>query len=796
MNIQDQGTADPPRQKDSRDKTKDSIKDTNLTDKHSQSTSHSRSLSDSSVSPAPILRPQAFLPTSSSSTRPGNHHQHRNLVQQQQQQQQYSVPTPPPRRERSETIPRRRSVANRIGTLLGRKDSTKAGPMAMATPAPLPTPASPSSPSRTNGSFSNRNGSINGKSQGNGNSSRHGGADLDRSPLPTFNASSSSTTAHHRPHQFVQNRTLKSSKSVDGLMGRARSHTADPTIHNPRGNFQHLHINSPNLTQTQLDTYGVPDDQQQRPSVPLRRGVSVSHNGNEHSPSSSSSSREETLRTPRRPSQRQQQRQQDQSRERSSSRHRDQQPMSPIQPTPISSSSSQSPYQNLNVQSSQIASRSTPKLSLYPQQQQHPIPPSQRDFTSDSKETRSFNGLPGQLESTKPKPKTSKLKPIVTPEKTNDDHVERDQYGFKKESQWLSHRDFVIFETQYIPIMERRRQKWAIFMNDSHGELPPRSAKLKRYIRKGIPPALRGEAWFHYSGAEDKFNANPGLFKRLLAQAKMKGSANEYAEVIERDLHRTFPENINFKSQITQQQDGGTQLSTDNVAAIQSLRRVLLAFSLHCPSIGYCQSLNYIAGLLLLFMNEEQSFWTLSVIIQNFLPEGMYDVTMEGANLDQAVLMTLIMERLPTVWAKFSGGATSVEMDEGPGLPTVTLVTSHWFLTLFINILPVESILRVWDCFFYEGRKILFRVALTILRLHEAEIAKIDDPLEVFQVVQNIPKRLIDCHKLMEACFKRMGSFDLTTKDIDRRYDQFRAKRRNARAAAQASRSTAAAVKK
>lgn len=94
--------------------------------------------------------------------------------------------------------------------------------------------------------------------------------------------------------------------------------------------------------------------------------------------------------------------------------------------------------------------------------------------------------------------------------------------------------------------------------------------------------------------------------------------------------------------------------------------------------------------MLLLFMNEEQSFWTLSVIIQNFLPEGMYDVTMEGSNIDQAVLMTLIMERLPTTWAKFSGGATSVEMDEGPGLPTVTLVTSHWFLTLFINILPVE----------------------------------------------------------------------------------------------------------
>ncbi|KAG0000543.1 hypothetical protein BGZ79_005794 [Entomortierella chlamydospora] len=540
-----------------------------------------------------------------------------------------------------------------------------------------------------------------------------------------------STHSSFQQQKYQQHRTLKSSKSVDGLR-RARSHTADPAIHRPRRNFDDLYVTSPSLTQTQLDTYGstLESSVQRVPAA----------SSNDISKASQSAQRYK----------------QDYGTEKPGSylhQQQDQQHQNQQQQT------SQSPYQSLNVQASQAASRSTPKLTFFPQTA------TQSSYTSESKETRSFNGLPGQMES-KPKSKTSKLKPIVLVEDSNDDHVERDQYGFKKESQWLSHHDFVIFETYYIPIMER----------------------LKRYIRKGIPPALRGEAWFHYSGAEDKCNANPGLFKKLVAQAKAKGSANEHAEVIERDLHRTFPENINFKSQITQQPDGGSHLSTENVAAIQSLRRVLLAFSLHCPSIGYCQSLNYIAGMLLLFMNEEQSFWTLSVIIQNFLPEGMYDVTMEGSNIDQAVLMTLIMERLPAIWAKFSGGATSVELDEGPGLPTVTLVTSHWFLTLFINILPVESILRVWDCFFYEGRKILFRVALTILRLHEAEISKIDDPLEVFQVVQNIPKRMIDCHKLMEACFKRMGSLDLTTKEIDRRYDQFRAKRKSARAATQASR--------
>ncbi|KAF9974318.1 hypothetical protein BGZ73_002274 [Actinomortierella ambigua] len=622
--------------------------------------------------------------------------------------------------------------------------------MAMVTPAPIATPAHRSGGSRQEYS-----------------QHHHSSSNLylqAQSPPP-----------QPQPQTLPRQRTLKTSKSVDGL-SRLRSHTADSSMQPMTRQLQHMFIDStrtasPTLTQSQIDTYNQkaplpqPHHLQQPPSSSgSGSGAGSSAGGESHyqfqdshpyhqgNPELSAANY---------------------------SGHND--VYGGTQPFPSEAPGAAgggSIYHGLNVPTSQIASRSTPKLTLFN------TPPLSQSTYKDSKETRSFGG-PSSSHSDhsnglRTKSKSSHLKPIPPPqnkEKEDEELVERDQYGFKKESQWLSHQDFVIFETSYVPVMERRRQKWAIFMNDSHGELPPRSAKLKRYIRKGIPPALRGDAWFVYSGAKDKCDANPGLYNRLVNQAKRQGSANEHAEVIER-------ENINFKSQVTNSAiDGSMQVNTDNVAAIQSLRRVLLAFSLQCPSIGYCQSLNYIAGMLLLFMEEEHAFWTLSVITQNFLPEGMYDVTMEGANIDQAVLMTLVMERLPHIWAKFSNGATHVELDEGAGLPTVTLVTSHWFLTLFINILPVESVLRVWDCFFYEGRKILFRMALTILKMHESEITKIDDPLEVFQVVQNIPKRLIDCHKLMETCFKRVGAFDLTSKDIDRRYNHFRTKRRLARAA-------------
>lgn len=155
------------------------------------------------------------------------------------------------------------------------------------------------------------------------------------------------------------------------------------------------------------------------------------------------------------------------------------------------------------------------------------------------------------------------------------------------------------------------------------------------------------------------------------------------------DLHRTFPENSSFRPESNDNTPPQDQM---NIPIIQALRRLLLAFSLYSPSIGYCQSLNYIAGMLLLFLDEEEAFWTFVVVITEILPPNVYDVTMEGANIDQNVLMILISERYPQLWNRLSGGKSFWECEEedGVGMPTCSLVTSHWFLTLFINILPIE----------------------------------------------------------------------------------------------------------
>ncbi|ORY95752.1 rab-GTPase-TBC domain-domain-containing protein [Syncephalastrum racemosum] len=339
---------------------------------------------------------------------------------------------------------------------------------------------------------------------------------------------------------------------------------------------------------------------------------------------------------------------------------------------------------------------------------------------------------------------------------------ERDQYGFVKGSQWLSLEDYREFEKVYQPIAARRLKKWRQLLSENNNHWPQPSSKFKRYIRKGIPPELRGPAWFHYSGAEQKMANNPGVYQTYVRKAEKMGLQNEFLDIIERDLHRTFPDNIKYKS------TSETSEGYADVPAIQALRRVLSAFSLYSPNIGYCQSLNYIAGMLLLFMEEEQAFWTFCVTVNDILPPNVYDVTMEGANIDQTILMMLLSERCPHLWNRA----------EGHGMPTTSLVTSHWFLTLFINILPTEAVLRVWDCLFYEGQRALFRVALAIFKLNEHEILEVNDSLEIFQVVQNMPKRMIDCHKLMDATYNRYASLTrISQQDLDRRRALIKARR-------------------
>jgi hypothetical protein len=350
----------------------------------------------------------------------------------------------------------------------------------------------------------------------------------------------------------------------------------------------------------------------------------------------------------------------------------------------------------------------------------------------------------------------------------------RDRYGFRKKSQHVPLEQYEAWSAPYEEHLARRRKKWVALMKesglstDNPTNFPAKSAKVKRFVRKGIPPDWRGAAWFCFAGGPALLDKNPGVYDNLIFKTASGGLNPTDQELIERDLNRTFPDNIRFKPDspedgIEGDQNGSNSSRTfvePETPILQSLRRVLQAFSIFNPRIGYCQSLNFLAGLLLLFMNEEHSFWMLNIITRVYLP-GTHEVNLEGANVDLGVLMTSVKESMPSIWAKIGG-----ELDGSAGdgkvsmrLPPITLCCTAWFMSCFIGTLPIETTLRVWDSFFYEGSKTLFRIALAVFKVGETEIKAVSDPMEIFQVVQTIPRRLVDASAMMEACFKRRTGF-------------------------------------
>lgn len=245
-----------------------------------------------------------------------------------------------------------------------------------------------------------------------------------------------------------------------------------------------------------------------------------------------------------------------------------------------------------------------------------------------------------------------------------------------------------------------------------------KSNKLKRFVRKGIPLTLRKSVWMAVSGA------------RLLQQEsgfKYDTLKNKYEnptvlETIKIDLPRTFPDNIYFVSEDALQ---------------HQLFNVLAMFASQNSDVGYCQGLNYIAGLLLLATkSEEDSFWLLKTLVEKILPQ-YYIKSMSGLITDLAVLDELILKVDPEVHRHI----------KYIGMPWA-VATTKWFICIYAEVLPTETVLRIWDCLFYEGSKIIFRVALTLIKMHREEILRTKELGELVTCFKEMGRHpdVINCH--------------------------------------------------
>ena len=93
------------------------------------------------------------------------------------------------------------------------------------------------------------------------------------------------------------------------------------------------------------------------------------------------------------------------------------------------------------------------------------------------------------------------------------------------------------------------------------------------------------------------------------------------------------------------------------------------------------------------------------------MPSNYYIDPMLVSRADQLILKDLVERHLPALHQRLQ--EFSIDL---------SIVTFHWFFTLFVEIVPIEVTVRIWDCLLYHGELVIFRFAMSFLKLFEEEI--------------------------------------------------------------------------
>jgi len=242
---------------------------------------------------------------------------------------------------------------------------------------------------------------------------------------------------------------------------------------------------------------------------------------------------------------------------------------------------------------------------------------------------------------------------------------------------------------------------------------------------RGVSFRHKAHMWLVHSGARNAKERNPDVYKNLVEVSRMQSVPASVQ--IDKDLARTFP---------------GHPLFQEKSFLCEKMKRILEVYSLHDSNVGYCQGMNFLVGFLLLFMEEEDCFWTLDAIVEKILPT-YYDTQMLGVQVDNEVLTHFMRVYLPDISSHL----------EGLGV-TLSLCSIQWFLCLFVNNFPAETTIRLWDSVMCKGRDTLIAVALGILSLNESQILSLNKASDVYDMLKAQPKKLIDWKSLFEGVWK------------------------------------------
>lgn len=202
-----------------------------------------------------------------------------------------------------------------------------------------------------------------------------------------------------------------------------------------------------------------------------------------------------------------------------------------------------------------------------------------------------------------------------------------------------------------------------------------------------IPDAHRWEAWRAVLGSST-LNHLPDFYCQLVSA----GADGEWARQIKLDVPRTFAGMAAFDEE-----------------QHQRLFRILCAYTSLNPEVGYCQGMNSIAGLILFVAGadklEEEVFWLFASLMDEGRLRDLYALGFPALQRYICSLDALMSELEPELHEHL------LAQDMQPAM-----YLHHWFLTLFVDGLPLPTVLAFWDVIICCGVESLIKLTGSLLR--------------------------------------------------------------------------------
>lgn len=299
-----------------------------------------------------------------------------------------------------------------------------------------------------------------------------------------------------------------------------------------------------------------------------------------------------------------------------------------------------------------------------------------------------------------------------------------DRYGFAvKDTGSLSRKERAKEASESAKETEREVKWLKMFKNPKKYFNVNNRSKLKERVKKGIPESVRGLAW--------KYIVDPDWEERKRKRASVadwvsQGAKEVFVHQIDLDIGRTMPEVVDF-----------VETTGDRLKAL------LHAYSNADKKLGYTQSMAFIAGTLLLYMDTEDAFWCFFQLMQHrryhfreFYTDGFPKIYSL-----KNVWEVLVREKEYETW--------KIIEDQGIVFESYAL---GWFMCAFmdINFLPVLR-LRVFERYLTFGSRALLSFGIVILSRLKKRI-KHAEPQDIMLWLKHpdVTEEMQDWRRVME----------------------------------------------